>query len=101
MKVVVIKGQKVELGPGVQGFEAEAEVVTPDGKSVFVYGECLNDCFNLTVTEESIYGSLSECESLDDIDCLERYEGLGDTTESKYHKVFVVLDQVLQLMEGD
>ena len=101
MEVIELNGQKVEFGPGVHGFEAEAKVNCPDGKTVFVHGECYGDAFNLTVTEESIYGTFADGGSLDDIDCLEMYNGIGDTTGSKYYKVFTVLDQMLQLMEGD
>ena len=100
MKVIEMKGQKVELGPGVHGYEAEATVTGPDGKNVFVHGESFDDSFNLTVTEESLYGTVAEGDDLDRVDCLERYSGVGDTTKSKYHKVFLVIDQMIQLMEG-
>lgn len=101
MEVIELKGQKVELGPGVHGYEAEAKVNCPDGKTVFVHGECYGDAFNLTVAEESIYGTFADGVSLDEIDCLERYNGIGYATKSQYYKAFIVLDQMLQLMEGD
>lgn len=100
MTVLNVKGQMVELGPGVAGAEAEATVSTPDGEKVFVYAESFDGCCNFAVLSESFYGTMDSDASLDDVDCMERYEAIADTTGSAYRKVFVVLDQVIQLMEG-
>lgn len=87
---------------GMVGYDAEATVEEGTENVKYArasyYGEDV--CFS--VTDKSVFDYLTGQSDEDPhAETLEEYEGIGDTTESKYHKVFTVLDQMLQLMEGD
>lgn len=101
MTVFEVKGQIFEAGPGVCGSEAEAKVSGPDGKDVFVHAWYFEGCNGYTVKDESVYGRMNDDDTPDEKDCIEKYSEIDDAKNSKYYKVFTVLDQMLQLMEGD
>ena len=100
MEVFELKGHVVEIGPGVSGSEAEAIVVSPDGKEVFVHADRFEWCCNYTVSEKGYYGVVDGISGLDDSDYIEQYEELSETEGSAYYQIFVALDNVLQLIEG-
>jgi len=99
MTVFEAKGQLFEIGPGVCGSEAEAKVTGEDGKDVYVFAQCFEGCYDYSVLTESAFGKLNS-EDEPDGEVLEEYEELSETKGSKYHKVFLVLEKVLKLIEG-
>lgn len=101
MTVFEIKGQMFEAGPGVCGSEAEAKVSGSDGKDLFVHAWYFEGCNGYTVKTESVYGKMNDDDTQDQKDCIEKYEELDETKGSKYRKVFVALDKILKLIEGD
>lgn len=100
MTVFDVKGRLNEIGPGVAGSEAEAQVTTPDGKDLFVYAGCFEECYTFAVSDQSIYETMGNGGSLDDVNCMELYEEMDDAKDSAYYKVFDVLNNVVQLIEG-
>jgi len=100
MMVHNVKGQMVEVGPGVSGSVSEATVTLADGKDVFVYGTCFEECYDFGVTEKSLYEMIVNNESIDDEAFMERYGELDNAKKSAYSKVFSTLDKMLRLIEG-
>lgn len=99
MTVFELKGQIVEVGPGVCGSEAEATATGRDGRDVFIYTWRFDGCRSYTVSDKSVYGTMTT-EEFDEEKCAEHYEELEDAVHSKYYEVFKVLDQMVCLMEG-
>lgn len=97
MTVFNLKGQIVEVGPGVCGSEAEAVVTDRDGRDVFVYTWRFDGCRSYTVSGTSAYGKMTT-EEFDEEKCEEYYDELDEAAESKYYEVFKVLDQMITLM---
>lgn len=94
-----IRAKKSAIGPGVHVYEAEATVICPDGKEVFVHMDSYEGDRNCTVTAESIYGKTMEEDWLDDIEILEEYNGTEDAEGSAYWRVFSELDKIITRME--
>ena len=73
MTVFNLKGQIVEVGPGVCGSEAEAVVTDRDGRDVFVYTWRFDGCRSYTVSGTSAYGKMTT-EEFDEEKCEEYYD---------------------------
>jgi len=99
MMVFNVKGQMVEVGPGVVGVEAEAAVSNDCEKDVFVYAWSFDGCRGYSVSEKSNYGTMCD-DGFDEDNCIENYEELKGAEKSKYYAVFSALDNVLKLIEG-
>lgn len=94
-----IQVKKSAIGPGAHVYEAEATVICPDGKEVFVHMDSYEGDRNCTVAAESIYGKTMEEDWRDGVEVLEEYEGTEDTESSAYWRVFSELDKIITRLE--
>lgn len=102
MFVTDVRGKVTTACDGMVGYDAEATIEEGIGNVKYArasyYGE--DACFS--VTDKSVFDYLTGQSDEDPhAETLEEYDGIGDAEGSKYIKVFTVLDQMLQLMEGD
>lgn len=117
MDVVSIVGKKSFAGPGMYGYDAEAEVVVDD-VTVYAAANYYDGYTHYTVSEKSIFAEGKDDgelevpfigdpdyeekaakfagESKDDY--LEYYTSMTDAKVSKYRKVFDTLRKIIALM---
>lgn len=101
MLVTKVRGKITTACAGVCGYDAEATIEDENGKVLYAHANDFNDGITFTISETSMYDYLTgQSDDDPDVEFIEQYDGLGESTDSVYHKVFVVLDQVIQLMEG-
>lgn len=102
MMVTNLRAKVTTACAGMVGYDAEATVEEGSNNVKYVHANYYGDDVSLTVTDKSVFDYVTgQSEEDPHADVLEEYEGISDAENSKYIKVFAVLDQMLQLMEGD
>ena len=95
-----VRGKVTTACAGMVGYDAEATVEETTGNVKYVHASCYGDDICFSVTDKSLFDYLTGQEKEDPhAEILEDYEGINNTSDSKYHRVFVILANVLKLME--
>ena len=92
-----IKSKRTKRTVGGFIYHAEAVVVEEDDKNVYVYADRIDGTKRFAVSEKSMINTVSVGNA--GTKCAEDYNCMDNAKKSRYGKVFMMLDAVIERME--
>jgi len=100
--IIGIQAKSTQVSPGCMGFDAQAEVLTAEGKMVYVDVNWFDELNGFFVADENVFAYLTgEIERNDELfndHLMEVYSSIEEAQKSEYAGCFTMLDNIIYQM---